>query len=87
VLEEDLPHLPDLVRLGFVPVPLEIDHILDVGSSEQVMTATNALLEAQPKKQVPQRQEGNVGVRIPTEYPLQQVVGSRHGRRRLDGPD
>jgi len=71
VLEEDSPDLPYLVGLGFVPVPLEVDHIPDAGPSEQVMTSPNALLEAQADEQVPQGQERDVRIRIPLENPLE----------------
>jgi hypothetical protein len=39
------PYLAHLIRLGLVAVALQVQHFFDPAFSEQVMTATNAVLK------------------------------------------
>ena len=62
MVQDDLAHLSHLIHLGLASLLLQIDQLPDARFSENVVAATNALLEPQPLEQVAQLVE--VDVRI-----------------------
>jgi len=55
--------LADLIGLGLVPLPLEVDSLLDIGSPENMVAASRALLKAQVQQECSQICEIDIGVR------------------------
>jgi hypothetical protein len=62
ILDENLPNLPDLVGFCFIPIPLNIDFLLDPRLPKYMMAALDALLEPQAQGQSPQIVKRDVGV-------------------------
>jgi len=79
VPHDQLSHLPNLVRLGLVPVALEIDHLGDTSPAEQMMATTGPFDESQSKQEASQIVEPNPGVGIASQNCFQRL-GRAHVR-------
>jgi hypothetical protein len=87
VFQEYLAYLADLVRLCLVPVFLQVDLFLDIGSPEQVMASARTHLEAKPQQQVAQIVESDIGVRSAAEYSLEELFMLAHAGMPLLYPE
>ena len=63
-------NLANLVGLGLVAVPLDVNHIGDVCFSKEVVAASGPFQEAQMQKKSAQILECQVGVRSSAQYRL-----------------
>ena len=73
-----MPNLPDLVRFRLCTSWLQIEDLFDAISGEDVMTASNSLLKAEPSEQITQIAEANVGVGRAAQYPVYQFIVFGH---------
>ncbi len=69
-----------MIQLSLASLLLQIDQLPDAALPENVVTAANALLEAQPLEQAPQLVEMDVRIRLAFENPKPKFLILAHRR-------
>jgi len=80
VFQDDRPNLLHLVRLCVRAILLKIDHLLNAGAFEDVMTTTSSgsFLEPEMRKQVTQIIKPDVCVCCAAQHLFERLLCARH---------
>jgi hypothetical protein len=70
--------LANLVRLGFVPLPLQVDSLFNVSSPENVMAASCALIKTQVQQKCTQIREINIRIRAAFKDTPKELIVCAH---------
>ena len=52
MLEDDIPHLPDLIRFRQRPLGLQVQNLLNAGHAEDMMISSDSFIKAKPDKEM-----------------------------------
>ena len=78
MLQQRLPDLPHLIRLGVATVALQIDSLRHTRFPEYVVASTYPLDKPHAAQQPAQIVESNPGIRATTEYPADKLLPPAH---------